>query len=242
MINQENGLKLDYEPNSIQVKVTPGVNFSVQKYKALQVLISIMNVSPSFGEFMASPFGMPFLLKNIEMEGADQVRDAFGQFIQWKDQQMQQQMQQQQQQQAEMMKNDPRMLIAQANMIKAQSSAAKDMHEIKHQEVKDRQTAADLAIQETKAQNERLDTLAGLIETKESAAVREMQQETERMSKAVDFTIAASRHAHEVHSDIRKHKREESVVSHNMLMDHLKYHQSEKNNATKERQVKKSNF
>lgn len=117
--NNENSPMLNYEDRAIKVNIEAGVNFQIQKNQALQQMTSLMQVSQEFNEFMNSQQGLPILVKNMTIYGADELQKAVPEFLQQK-QQMQQQAQQMQQQ---AMQNDPAMIRAQAEMQKVQQQA-----------------------------------------------------------------------------------------------------------------------
>ncbi len=203
-------VNLNYESNTLQVKVEAGVNFSIQKHKALQQIIAMMNVSPIFREFISSPFGMPILLGNLEIKDGDLLREQFKDFSQWKQQQMQQQMQQQQQ----MMQNDPRFIMAQAKMMDAKANMAETQHEIQHSEVEDQQKAADQAIESQGAQNDLMTIMAKMSISEREALIQMEKMQTEKMGKVVDLSIEASKHHHQMASDHRKHDRDDVALLH----------------------------
>ncbi len=50
-INKKGSLYMNYDPNSLQVKVEMGVNFAMQKEIALQTIIALSQASPTFAQF-----------------------------------------------------------------------------------------------------------------------------------------------------------------------------------------------
>lgn len=92
-INQQGGVNLAYTTNVLEVRVEAGVNFAIQKSRALQQIIGLMQASPLFAQFMNQE-GLPILLDNLEILGADQLKEAAETFMQ--------NMKQQQAQQAQM--------------------------------------------------------------------------------------------------------------------------------------------
>jgi hypothetical protein len=96
-LNQPGGISLNHDDNAINVKVEAGVSFGIQKSRALQQITALMQVSPTFQQFMNAQ-GLPILLDNIEIRGIDQLKSSAQQFMakMQKQQAMAQQMQQQQ--------------------------------------------------------------------------------------------------------------------------------------------------
>lgn len=114
----EDSPRLIYDPNSIHVQITPGLSFQVQKNQALAQLTALMRVSEQFNAFMNSEEGLPILVKNLNMYGADELREAIPKWQQKQAMMQQQQMQIQQQ----MMQNNPDMIKAHAAVMKEQNS------------------------------------------------------------------------------------------------------------------------
>jgi hypothetical protein len=102
--------------DSLQVSVQAGVNFEVQKQQSLQTIISLMNISQSF-KAMMEQMGLPILLSNISIRGADQL-EVLSQ--QWQQQQAQIQQQQQQAAQQQGQMQNPQMAKIQLDQVKLQ--------------------------------------------------------------------------------------------------------------------------
>jgi len=113
-INDDKGLKLDYEERALKVNIEPGVNFRIQKNRAVEQIIALMNASEELSAFFNSPGGMKILAKNLEIHGADNLEEAIDEFMQHQQEQQQQQMQMQQQ----MQQSDPAFIRAQAELQK----------------------------------------------------------------------------------------------------------------------------
>ena len=126
-VNMEGQPLLNYGDRSVKVNIEAGVNFQVQKNRALEQIIALMNASPQFGQFINSPSGLKILISNLTIYGADRLQEAVEPFLQEQAQQQQQAMQMQQQ---AMMQN-PQMIRAQAEMMKVQTQA--QQHQIENQ-------------------------------------------------------------------------------------------------------------
>ena len=96
---------VNYDENSLQVKVEAGVNFAIQKARALQQIVSLMQASPLFAQFMNTE-GLPILLDNIEIRGIDQLKQMSEGWMQ-----QMKMMQQQQQQMAMQQANQPNPMV-----------------------------------------------------------------------------------------------------------------------------------
>lgn len=107
-VNQKGSLYMNYDPNSLQIKVETGVNFSMQKEIALQTIISLCQASPGFAQFFNDE-GLPVLLDNLDIRGIDQLKEKANGWMerqkQMQDAQSQQQQQQLQQQAQEQAMN-----------------------------------------------------------------------------------------------------------------------------------------
>lgn len=124
-INMEGMPVLNYGDRAIKCNIEAGVNFQVQKNRALEQIIALMNASPQFGQFINSPQGLKILISNLTCYGADRLQEAVEPFLQEQAQQQQQAMQMQQQ---AMMQN-PQMIRAQAEMMKVQTQAQQNQIE-----------------------------------------------------------------------------------------------------------------
>lgn len=64
---------MNYDPNSLDVVVETGVNFAMQKEMALKTMLSLMQASPRFADFMNEE-GLGVLLDNIDIRGIDALK------------------------------------------------------------------------------------------------------------------------------------------------------------------------
>ena len=128
-INQNGQQDFNYDSNAMKVRVTAGVNFAIQKSRALQQIIALMQASPAFAQFMNTK-GLPILLDNIEIRGADILKKLSEEY----QQEMKQQQMMQQQMQQHAMQNNPQIMTAQAKQFDAQSNAALKAKELQLKE------------------------------------------------------------------------------------------------------------
>lgn len=178
-VNDKQTVSLKYDENVLQVKVEPGVNFAVQKSRALNQIISLMQASPLFAQFMNTE-GLGILLDNIEMRGADQLKIMAEQWMQ--------KIQQQQAQQAQ--QPDPQQIRLQ---LEQQKLAQKQQSDQVDAQLK----AAQLAIDKTKILNEtQQNSLNNYVQLQKA--------EAEKMSKAVDLAIKTADMKHKHSLDIHK--------------------------------------
>jgi hypothetical protein len=166
-INVEGKPILDYKDRAIKVNVDAGVNFQVQKNKALEQIVALMQASPQFGQFMNSPQGLKILVSNLTVYGADRLQESIEPYLQ--EQQMQQQQAMQMQQQA-MMQN-PQMIRAQAEMIKAQS-------DVQQTQIENQFELARLATEKELADAKILEAEAKVSQAQIDSAVRLEESQT----------------------------------------------------------------
>ena len=169
-INQDNGLDMFYDENVLNVKVEAGVNFQIQKSRALQQIILLCQASPLFSEFINTK-GLSVLLDNIEIRGIDQIKMMAEDWLQ----EVEKQKEMAQQSQQEQMQNTPALLKAkndatkiqvdatlgaQELQIKTQESQAKQMATLAKADAEKARSEADMAIKQmevtSRLQHERI--------------------------------------------------------------------------------------
>ena len=107
-------IHLDYKDNELNVEVSSGYSFEIQKDKSLKMLSQLMGVFPQMAQTIDA-YGQDVILDQINIRGVDKLKDIF------KEVQLAKQQQQQQQQ------PDPQMMQQQQDYaIKSQELALKD--------------------------------------------------------------------------------------------------------------------
>lgn len=125
MINQEGSPKMEYDSNALELTIEPGVNFEVQKQRALETLTAVMKVSPPFSEFMTTGPGLEALLDNVDIKGIDGIKEQVGEFMQKMEQQKAAAMQEQKMQNPLIVKQLEIKQKSEAKQIDAQLETAK---------------------------------------------------------------------------------------------------------------------
>lgn len=143
-INYQDSPQMSYMPEMLDIRIEAGVAFELQQQQALQSLINLMQVNPTFAQFMMGEQGLETLLDNLNIRGIDAIKQGVAQFVQ-QNKQQQSQMQQMQQQQAQMP-----LMIKQAELQQSAQKAQQD-YQIK---------AAQLEINDKDAETRRLVGLA----------------------------------------------------------------------------------
>lgn len=177
VINQGGQQTFNYPSSMLNVNIEAGVNFSIQKSKALNQLIALIQALPEFAQFLQST-GMEVILDNLEIKGLDHLKLLYEQWQQ-QQQQMQQQMMQQQQQQ-------PNPLVMR-NQIDQQRIAM----EGRQNEEENKLKAAELMLNQSQQQTERARLLSELEQSRAGAAVELRKDSTERAGRMVDLAIKA---------------------------------------------------
>jgi hypothetical protein len=180
-INAPQGINLKYGENALNVRVEAGVNFSVQKSKALNQVIALMQASPLFAEFMNTE-GLNILLDNIEIKGIEQIKEMANQWME--------QMKKMKQQQMEQMQNQPN-----PAMMKMQLEQAKTQQ-------KGQEMQGKLAVDMAKLKQDQTKVIADLHMEHEKNIVQKLKADTEKFSKMVDLEL---RHHDMKHKHLMDH-------------------------------------
>lgn len=199
-INQKDGINLNYDENSLNVKVEAGVNFSIQKARALQQIMMMTQASPIFGQFINAK-GLKVILDNFEVNGLEQLKELADEFMQ----EMAQQQKQQQQMQMQEMQNNPM-------MIKAQNERTKIQLEAQQNQVENQFKAAEIAIDKQEAQTAFIKVLAEMKSAKAENEATIAKAEAEETRSAVDLAIKHidMKHTHEMDKSKFNHEVEMS--------------------------------
>jgi len=203
-INAPGKPAINYEQGAINVQIGAGVNFQVQKDKAMAQIVGLMQASEKFAEFMNSEQGLPILLSNLVIYGADRLQDAAAQWMEVQKQQQQQAMQMQQQ----MMQQDPRFIKAQADVQKVQLQGQE--LEMKGEQMQfDREIKiAELALEQEQVENEAILVQHEAAQEEVNAAVQREKAQAEIISHSLDAAskLASIHHQQKMdeHESIRK--------------------------------------
>lgn len=187
IINQDGQNNIDYEENALNIKVEAGVNFSVQKSRALKQIAALMQASPMFAQFMNQK-GLPILLDNMEIRGIDQLKKGAEEFIQ----EMQEQMQQQKQMQSQESQQNPIMIKLRQDQIKMQQ-------DVQQNQVENKLKGAQIAVDKESVDNDRLKIMTQMKGEHDKNLVQVEKSQTEQSRMAVDMALKGidMRHRHE---------------------------------------------
>lgn len=168
MINDKGQPQMQFSSNALKVKVEAGVNFSVQKTRALQQATLLMKVSPMLAQFFGTtPEGIKFILDNLEMKGVAQLKDGVEKFIAAIDAQKQHQ------------KPDPAMIKIQLEMAKLKQQFEQNQ---KENQIK----VANVAVDNKNADTSRITALAKIGESESVIEMKESSIAAENARTAVE--------------------------------------------------------
>lgn len=190
MINKRGSVWMDYDPNSLQVKVEAGVNFAMQKEIAMQTIISLSQNMPVFADFMGK-YGLQPLLDNLEIRGIEDLKEKANEYQAAQAQQAQ--VAQQEQQQAlsvEMQKQGIEMAQMQKT-LQSPTPGELGMAAISVQANRDASKnstdAANTAIKQTEADAKFLETIAKIRNDAVEVELKKSEVDAENMRSAVDM-------------------------------------------------------
>lgn len=190
-INQEEGLDLFYDSNALNVLITAGASFQVQKSRTIMMVKEMMGMSPLFAEFINEK-GLNFVLDNMEGKGIEQLKKMVDSWLQEMQQRKQMAMQQQQME----MQNNPNVMKNQMNMQKMMLD--KDKH--------DKQFEIDM----TRLRAEQEKVMLNLEKEREKNEVQREKSATERAVHFAELELKKHdqhhRHDKERHETYLKHK------------------------------------
>ena len=207
MINQpsvENSVNIDYPQNTLEVSVEPGVNFEVQKNRAMQTITQLMGASEGFNAMM-NQGGLPILCKNLSIKGSSELVELAEQFTE--QQQQQQQAAQAQAQQGN--NNNPEMMKLSLQQQQVQQSQQRIEMENQYKTAEIQLKNAQLSLKQEQIRNDRLQLLLTEKETDQDNAVQLTKAQTERLSNLANLEL---KHQDQVH----RHS-----------MDHINNHQEQ---------------
>jgi hypothetical protein len=219
-VNSQNGISLDYDSSSINVKVEAGVNFELQRQQAFQALTVLMKTSPILQEYISTEeAGIEMLLNNVDVRGIDALKQNIKPFIQ-KIKQRQQQSEQMAQKQAQMAE-----LPLQIKQQEMQQKQMQMQLEAQSDQAKVQVEAGKLEVAQQDSDTKRMLALAEIGEKTDKITLEQdkMQQEESKiavseLNAAVGAADLAHRHAKEIldlhhtnerHGKELEHKKEE---------------------------------
>ncbi len=208
IINKDNSIYMNYDPDSLQVKVEAGANFAMQKEMALTTITSLMQASPTFAQFMNQE-GLSILLDNLEIRGIDILKSKAHEFEEKikkqeaQAQQMQQQaqqMQMKQQQQASQMQEQSMHLREQKQHLdnqaaerdlQAPSKEQQDWIKLQHQIPIDE---AEMQLKEQQVQDDYVETVAKIQSDQVDSELKQSRIDAEQARSQINLAIEVDKH------------------------------------------------
>ena len=207
-INQQGGVDFNYDENVLQVKVEAGVNFQVQKHKALQQIIALKQSSEQFSAFI-NEVGLEVLLDNVEIRGIDHLKQLAGQWMKSQAEQKKQAMEMKKQE----MMNNPQ-------MIRAQIEEKRLMFDAKEAEEELMLKANKIGVDQQNADTERLKAMAEIGLETDQATISHEKAQAENTRSAVDMAIKVM----EVQHKERKMSHDEYDMHHRHAVERKTLH------------------
>lgn len=209
-INDPNqpSLSMAYAGDALEVRVEPGLNFEIQKNKALQVMTGLMSATPSFAQLMDQG-GLPILIDNLDIRGADELKLL-----------AEQQMQRQQQQAQQGPPPNPQMMAAQLKGQELQQRAQHDRAtlQLKAQELqqKQQQDMINAQLQMKELRQKDAEIMLDAKEQHEDAIVQIMKARSEDHKADAQLALSAAELAHK-HADLIHRHAKESIETVHMI-------------------------
>lgn len=171
LINQQGGIDLKYRSEQLEVSVNAGVNFSIQKSRALQQIIALMQASPLFAQFINTE-GLSTLLDNLEIRGIDQLKAQAENFVQ--------ELKSQQQQQ----KNQPNPLQEKINLEKSKLAVHLQENQLQHLH-----KIMELGLTKQSIDTDRMKLMADVQMAHNQNLVQLEKSQTERLARALELVV-----------------------------------------------------
>lgn len=172
-------LQYDNGETLLKIKVQPGVNFEVQKQQAFDMLVKLMNASQTFRAFMETK-GLPQLLDNISIRGADALKQAAEEFMQESQQKGNQ--------------PDPQTM---ALIQKIQMEQQNQQIRIAELQQRDQHKAMEMQLEREKMQNANLRAQLDLEREVRRDAVEEFKAATDHSMQRAELELKAVDQAHQ---------------------------------------------
>jgi len=188
-INQPGTPSFEFGEDALNVEIEASVNFSIQKTRTLNQIISMMSASEMFSAFINS-MGLKILIDNMDIRGAQELKELAAQFMA-------------EQEQAKNNPPPPNPLV-----ISAQAKMAEVQMKEKQNQIQNRLDAAKISIQQEQVNNDKLELASKIHSENIKTAVQVQKVDAERAGQAVELAVKAAdmshRHAKDVHEAASK--------------------------------------
>lgn len=178
-INTDDGVKMDYDSNFLNVRIKAGPSFAIQKARAYNQLIAMQQANPKFAQFMGDE-GIDLMLDNVDMKGIDELKQRVKQWQQKQAMKEQAMMQAQQQQMA----NNPQMI---RNQIEMQKIAQKN----KEMEMEQQENMIQHKIDFERIKNDQMKMLTESELSRDDNLTQRLKAHTEAISNQMEHALKA---------------------------------------------------
>jgi hypothetical protein len=189
-------VNMRYDPNYLQVKVSTGVNFAMQKELALETILKLVSSSEIFAQFINEE-GLQVLLNNIDIRGIEDLRMRAIEF----EQRIKQSQQQKSQQQEQLMKMEMEKLRQEVmkglKEMMAPAATQVAMEAVKQKAASD---AANTAIKERDSDTKFVQAVADINMEEAELEVKQNRTDAENMRTISQIAIDAEKHIMEKQS------------------------------------------
>lgn len=193
-INKKGSLFMNYDPNSLQVKVEMGVNFAMQKEIALQTVIAMSQANKGFAEFFNEK-GLPVLLDNIEMRGIDELKEEANEWMK-EQQEMKKSAQKQQMQQQQIESQVQEMKLAE--MKKELQSPSDGQIAIMEIQQKSQDDSANLQLRQRDSDTKFIEVISKIRDSDVQNQLKAAEIDAENTRSSVESAVLVGRHMNEV--------------------------------------------
>lgn len=217
-INNDDRRKLNYEEGALKVNIEAGVSFRVQKNKAVEQIIALMNASEELSKFFNSEKGLKILAKNLEIHGASNLDEAVDEFMQQQQEQQKQQMEMAHQ----MQQNDPQFLKAKTEQMKVQQQGEQN-------QVENQIKIAQLEIDKDLARAKLMESESKISESQIDQVIRLEEGEVSRSNHLIDNATKMAELEYKEH--------QKNMDMHHLNLEHRKLDEASKNKGDKNAKV-----
>lgn len=172
-------IKMSFSSSDLSICVKPGVNFEIQQQRALETMIKLMPVLPSFANIMNGK-GLPIILDNLQIRGADRLKVLAEEQV------------------AQQQKAPPQMNPA---MLKIQLDQ-------KRMTLENQIKQAELELKQQELQDERFKVAADLVSSHQDNVVQMEKAKTEREVHHVNTVLKTHDQLHRHASDAMDHAKD----------------------------------
>ena len=190
-------IDLNYDSNSLQIKIEAGTNSSMQKRYALEQITKLMEVAPNFADVMNN-VGLDILVDNIDIKGGEELKIRTAQYMQQKAEQPP--------------KPDPLEMAVQVEQEKNRGKLMNDGEKIalkrEENEMKSAKDAAEVAIKEQMAHTQYLKVINELEEKHRRLGIDEAAHDSAVSNDAVSLALEIASSHHDMAMREKEHEAE----------------------------------